>query len=299
MKLLMRTFAFLVFATPAIADPLARHYATEIVQHYVKTPDGELEFSEWRQSVPGGYILRFPFDVNNDGSAEVFLASSFNADKLVCEWTVYDGISGKKIGNSMTLRPDGFWWNPSTREILDYFRFGAEGGAAIFSRLGENGLITRNEPVALDEVETGLGSREAPRQGFQRIKPDVTISLLADVVANADLGWRKLILDEVGHNYGLPNGRLLLTEDAPRVEALRNFTPQVALDRLGEAHASPTRATLQHSAEQTSVPKNLSERKSALRAKNEIPGPSFLMGAITAVTALVIILIWLLLKKRK
>ena len=121
--------------------------------------------------------------------------------------------------------------------MLDYVRFGAEGGSANFSHFGKSGLTTRNEPAPLDEVIAGLGREDPPRQGFQRVKPDVSISFLADVVANGDLGWRPLILDDAGNNYSLPNGRLLLTEDAPLIEALRDFTPKAAFAAMQKLQA--------------------------------------------------------------
>lgn len=300
MKLLISLLSFLVFTTTAIADPLARQYAAEIVQQNVKVPHEELEFSEWQQSVSGGYILRFAFDVDGDGSAEQFLASSFNADKLVCEWTVYEGASGKLLNKGISLRPDGFWWNPATREMLDYSRFGAEGGAAIFSRFGENGLTTRNETVDLDEVNTGLGREEAPRQGFQWIRPDVTISLLADVVTNADKGWRPLILDEAGHNYGLPNGRLLLTEDVPRVEQLRSFTPKAALEALLKSNFqtdSPSNKQTTSSGSPTVKSSPTSENPTippASAKSHELPW-SIVMVILVAALGL----LWFLRKKRK
>ena len=109
MKLLTAPLAFLAISTSALADPLARQYAMEIVHQNVKIPETELEFSEWRQSVPGGYILRFAFDVDADGMPERFLASSFNADDLICDWMVYEGASGELMGQATSLRPDGFW----------------------------------------------------------------------------------------------------------------------------------------------------------------------------------------------
>ncbi len=303
MKSLMAPLACLAFTTVAIADPLARQYAAEIVRQSIKVPDAEMEFSEWQQSVSGGYILRFVFDVDGDGVAERFLASSFNADKLVCEWTVYAGASGKLLGKGTSLRPDGFWWNPATREMLDYVRFGAEGGSAIFSQFGKSGLTTRNEPAALDEVSTGLGRVEAPRPGFQRIKPDVTISLLADVVANADSGWRPLILDDAGHNYSLPNGRLLLTEDAPRVESLRNFTPKAAFAAL---HKSEPQSDQSSNKPPTTSSLPIVKPPSTAKAPEAKPSTSSeepTSSTPWSVVAVLIVaasgLLWLLLKGRK
>jgi hypothetical protein len=303
MKSLIAPLACLAFTTAVIADPLARQYAAEIVRQNVKVPDTELEFTEWQQSVPGGYVLRFAFDVDGDGSAERFLASSFNAEKLVCEWTVYAGASGKLLGKGTSLRPDGFWWNPTTHEMLDYVRFGAEGGSAIFSQFSTNGLTTRNESAALDEVSSGLGSKEAPRQGFQRIKPDVTISLLADVVADADSGWRPLILDDAGHNYSLPNGRLLLTEDAPRVESLRSFTPKAAFAALQKSEPQsekssnkpPTTGTLP--IVKPAPPPNASEAKPV--AASEAPTSSTPWSVIVVLIVAATGLLWLLVKKRR
>ena len=277
MKSSMAALVVLAFAFDTNADPLAHQYAAEIVRQSVKVPEADLEFSEWQQSVSGGYIMRFAFDVDGDGAAEQFFASSFNAEKLVCEWTVYDGSSGKLVGKGTSLRPDGFWWNPATREMLDYVRFGAEGGEAIFSQFGNGGFTTRNEPVALDEVSAGLGTQESPRQGFQRIKPQVTISLLADVVANPNSSWRPLVLDDTGENYKLPNGRLLLTEDVSRVEALRNFTPNAALailqkpDPQSEQHANRSSTTSSMPIVQSSAPEKAADNMRVTEPLREEP----------------------------
>jgi hypothetical protein len=302
MKSIMAPLACVAFTTAVIADPLARQYAAEIVRQNVKVPDTELEFTEWQQSVPGGYVLRFAFDADGDGSAERFLASSFNAEKLVCEWTVYAGASGKLLGKGTSLRPDGFWWNPTTHEMLDYVRFGAEGGSAIFSQFSTNGLTTRSEAAALDEVSSGLGSKEAPRQGFQRIKPDVTISLLADVVADADSGWRPLILDDAGHNYSLPNGRLLLTEDAPRVESLRSFTPKAAFAALQKSEPQSEKSSNKPPVTSTlpivrpAPPPNASAAKPV--AASEEPTSSTSWSIIVVLIVAALGLLWLVLKRR-
>lgn len=236
MKSIIAFVTFAVSGSLACADSLARQFAETIIRQNMQVPDDELDLSEWRQSVSGGYILRFAFDVDADGTMEQFFASSFNTEKLVCDWTVYVDESGKMLGKATALRPDGFWWNSTTHELLDYVRFGAAGGTAIISQMSKNGLTTRNEPVAYDELTSGLGAEEAPRLGFQRIRPEIKISLLADIVANADAVWRMLVLDEAGHNYSLPNGRLLLTDDATRVESLRKFTPKAAFAALQEAY---------------------------------------------------------------
>ena len=272
MKRLAIPFAFLAFTVATIAEPLAQKYAAEIVQQSINVADSDLEFSEWQQSVSGGYILRFDYDVDGDGAAEKFYASSFNADKLVCEWTAYAGSTGKLLGKGALLRPDGFWWNPSTSELMDYVRLGAEGGSAILTQCSKNGLKIRNEPVAFEEVSIGLERQKSPRQGFQMIKPKVFISLLADVVANPAVAWRPLILDDAGLNYSLPNGRLMLTEDAPRMEQLRKFTPTQALAILS---------------------------KSKALSPNVEPKSTTLRNVIFSVIAILLGLLWFVFKKRK
>ena len=303
MKSLMAPLVFLAFTTVANADPLARQFAAEIVRQSVKLPEVELEFSEWQQSVSGGYILRFAFDVDGDRTEEQFMASSFNADKLVCEWTVYAGASGEQLAKSVLLRPSGFWWNPASREILSYFRFGAEGGKAIFSQFSKIGLTTREEPAALNEVKTGLGREASPRQDFQRIKPDVMISLLADVVANVESGWRPLILDDTGHNYSLPNDRLLLTEDVPRVEALRNLTPSAALETLqksdSESEQLPNKLPATSSLQIVLPPTSKAPEAKPAPMPIDKPGSSTPWSMIVVLIVAAIGLLWFLLKKAK
>jgi hypothetical protein len=302
-KILMAAVFLSAPTSLVIADSLERQYATEVVHQSAKIPDAELEFSEWQQSVPGGYILQFAFDVDGDGAEERFFASSFNADKLVCEWTVYRGSSGKLLGKGTSLRPDGFWWNPATREMLDYVRFGAEGGSAIFSQFIKGGLTTRNEPAALDEISAGLSNEESPRQGFQRIKPQVTISLLADVVANADSRWRPLVLDEAGINYSLPNGRLLLAEDASRVDTLKNFTPNAALETLqksdSESDQLPNKLPATSSLPIVQPPTSKAPEAKPAPMPIEKPGPSTPWIIIVVLIVAAIGLLWLLLKNRK
>jgi hypothetical protein len=231
-------FAFLAFAafgSSACADSLARQFAETIVRQNAQVPDDELDLSEWRQSISGGYVMSFTFDVNADGREEQFFASSFNADKLVCDWTVYDGASGKALGIAKSLRPDGFWWSPSASEMLDYVGIGAEGGFAMFSRFDKNGVTTRTETAPLNEVALALEHGSPPKAGFQRLKPQVKICLLADIASIANPSWRPLVLDEQGSNYGLPNGRLLLTEDTARKTELSKFTPNDALLAIGKS----------------------------------------------------------------
>jgi hypothetical protein len=303
MKTLMTAIALMALVSAAIADPLAHQYAADIVRESIKIPEPDLEFSEWQQSVSGGYILRLDFDVDGDGAAERFFASSFNAENLVCEWTVFGGGSGKSLGNGASFRPDGFWWNPATREILDYVRYGAEGGLAIFTHFDKSGLTTRNEPATLDEVSAGLSIQKPPRKGFHRIKPDVTISLLADVVSNADSDWRQLILDDAGNNYSLPNGRLLLTEDMPRVDTLRNFTPDAAFAALQESETQS-----EQSSNKPPTAKNLPivdpppiqktpEARPSTSSEEPASSTQWLLIALLLVAA--IGMLWLLLKRRK
>jgi hypothetical protein len=303
MKSLMAPLVFLAFTTATNADPLARQFAAEIVRQSVKLPEAELEFSEWQQSVSGGYILRFEFDVDGDGAKEQFMASSFNAHKLVCEWTIHAGASGERLAKSVLLRPSGFWWNPASRETLSYFRFGAEGGKAILSQFSKIGLTTREVPAALDEVKTGLGREDSPRQDFQRIKPDVMVSLLADVIANPESGWRPLILDDAGHNYGLPNDRLLLTEDAPRVEALRNFTPSAALETLqksdSESAQLPNKLPATNSLQIVLPPTSKASEAKFAPIPIEKPDSSTPWIIIVVLIVAAIGLLWLLSKNRK
>lgn len=229
MKSVFALLAFAAFGSSACADSLARQFAETIVRQNARVPDDELDLSEWRQSISGGYVLSFTFDVDADGNEEQFFASSLNADKLVCDWTVYDGKSGKALGIAKSLRPDGFWWSRSSSEVLDYARFGAEGGAAVLSRFDKDGVTTRNEIAPPNEVALGLERGSPPRAGFQRLEPQVKICLLADISSIANPSWRPLVLDEQGSNYGLPNGRLLLTEDTTRKTELSKFTPNDAL----------------------------------------------------------------------
>lgn len=157
--------------------------------------------------------------------------------------------------------------------------------------------------MASDEVSTGLGREEAPRKGFQRIKPEVTISLLADVVVNAGSGWRPLILDDAGHNYSLPNGRLLLTEDASRVETLRNFTPKAASALLQKSGSQS-----EQSSNKQPVMKSLPavEPSSAPKARDSNPASSPSDESASATTwsfiAVLMVaapgLLWLLFKRR-
>jgi len=235
MKSVLAFLVFAAFGSPALADSLARQFAETIIRQNVKIPSDELGSSEWRQSISGGYIMSFALDVNADGKEEQFFTSSMNADKLICDWTVYDGHSSQKLGEAKSLRPDGFWWNSSSSEVLDYVKFGVEGGVAILSRFDKNGVTTHTESVPHEEVAIGLESGFPPRGGFQRFKPSVQICLLADIVSNENPTWRPLVLDEQGSNYGLPNGRLLLTEDAARKTTLSNFTPNdafLAIEKL-------------------------------------------------------------------
>lgn len=305
MKLSMAALAILAFASAANADPLARQYAAEILRQSAKVPEAELEFSEWQQSVSGGYILRFAFDVDGDGAAEQFLASSFNADRLICEWTVYGGASGKLLSKGISLRPDSFWWNPSTQAMLDYFPLGAEGGTAIFSRIENGKIVSRQQHARLEEVNVGLERREPPLPGFQRIKPSVTVCLLADVVSGDAASWRELIIEDGKGNYDLPNGRLLLTEDAPRVETLRSFTPTAALAALQksdpQSEQPPSKSPTTNSLPivQPPAPKKSPEAKPTVPAPSKEPTSSTPWSVIVVLIIAATGLLWLLVKNRK
>lgn len=303
MKIAFALFSLVGFSHLVFAESLANQYAKTIVSPHLQVREPDLDLSEWQQSISGGYILRFTFDADGDGMVDRFFASTMNSDKLNCEWTVYSGFNDSPFIKTINLRPFGFWWNPASRESLNYFRLGAEGGVAIFSKIEDGKIVSREEQVTLDEIKVGFEHKAAPREGFQSIKPDVTISLLADVVADADSGWRPLILDDAGNNYSLPNGRLLLTEDAPRVESLRSFTPKAAFAALQKSEPQsekssnkpPTTSTLPI-VKPSPMPKALETMPSTPR---EEPTSSTPWSVIAVLIVAAIGLLWLLVKKRK
>ncbi|MEI6655574.1 MAG: hypothetical protein WCP45_12465 [Verrucomicrobiota bacterium] len=300
MKSVFAFLAFAAFGSSACADSLARQFAETIIRQNIQIPDDELDLSEWRLSISGGYVLNFSFDVDADGRDEQFFTSSFNADKLICYWTVYDGASGKELGIASSLRAYGFWWSASTSEMLDYARFGAEGGAAVFSRFDKNGLTTRTETALLDEVSLGLESGTPPRAGFQRFKPEVKICLLADIVSIENPSWRPLILDDVDSNYKLLNDRLLLKEDAARKIELSNFTPHDALraiEKLRE-QKEPKPRNFQESDEPPSRGVLPMVKTDSKQTKPHESTPIALFWPWIAGTCLVMLAAWVMLKHR-
>lgn len=282
------------------ADILARKFAETIIRQNARMPDGELDSSEWRLSISGGYIICFSFDVNSDGIEEFFYSSSFNAEKLICDWSVYDSASGNPLGNANGLRPEGFWWNPSTSEMLDYVSIGAEGGYARVSHFDISGVTTRTEAASADEVSLGLEHGEPPRPGFRQFKPEAKICLLADIASNADPKWRPFALDANGDNYGLPNGRLLLSEDASRKVELNNFTPRdalLAIEKSKVARQPKPKASRESDTISNQIAQTKAKGESEPTAQRDSMPTTSVWSWITAI-CLVMFVAWVMFKKR-
>lgn len=251
MKKLIILISILTIISNVSGDTLAREFVENIIRQNIEILEPELELSEWEQSVSGGYILRFAFDIDGDSKDEQFIASSLNSDKLLCEWNLYEKSTNKLLGKEILLRPYGFWWNADTKEILEYVSYGADGGSAILSKFDNAILKTRSEQVSPEELGIGLEKDIPPRKGFVAIKPIIEICLLADIVSNQTVVWSPLTLDDSGNNYSLPNGRLLLKKDAHKVELLKKFTPAVAMQKLTNPDIQ-----LQNSKDETTINSN-------------------------------------------
>ena len=155
------------------------------------------------QQPGGGYLFRFDFDINSDGSYELFLAKSIQADESGVEWDVYS----KTTDSTYNLMPITVFMHP------DGFRFKKYGEKHVIQLLSRNGneyeLLEYYIDVdgVLKENKTDVTSsmsNYSPANGGnlaqvlslgEKVQPSIEKILFFVYKDNKDAQWNKYIQD--------------------------------------------------------------------------------------------------------
>lgn len=229
--LLSLLFAATLPLAATAADP-TEQFAKELVSR------ADAEY--WREisgdKPPGGYLIRFEFDINGDGREELFLASTLEGEEYEHAWTIYTPDTQQnfsRIASDVVLSPvRGFYFkvNGSQRELQTVLK-NPKFSLGVIDRyaVDANGSVTHTKqeltPEQIGQLDTdnwketfGIGNE---------VKPTVSKVLLAEFANNHAVQWRAYKTD------------LGVTEqnqdpaDASAIAANSGFTLQNAKQLLG------------------------------------------------------------------
>jgi hypothetical protein len=190
----------IISSSVAFADP-----TTEFVSKLVNSDSAKANWSgESNEKPNGGYLFRFSYDIDGDGTLELFASSSLDADKDACSWTIYKkrpGNSYDVLSTNLVLSPgEGFYLTSSNgiRQIKTTFVKPPDIAVIKTYSLGVDGKfgeITRRLSAA--EANTLINDDNA-EQIFQlgEIKePAIEKILLAEYLKVSAPQWRPYKLD--------------------------------------------------------------------------------------------------------
>ena len=161
---------------------------------------------------PGGYIFRFPLDVDGDGIDEWFLGSSLDSDRSDTAWRVFrreaDGV-WKETAAEIMLSPEGFYAQRDPQGLLQIATFAslpfdhAEVRRVIFNTA--LGYTTFTERISdLDLLPDNTADAHWPllaaryKLGIFQI-PRVEKILLAQWIRHPESQWRPYDHDAFAH----------------------------------------------------------------------------------------------------
>jgi hypothetical protein len=193
-KFLFVTLALLIGSSAAQAAPL-----TDFVSNLLNSTNARSNWNGDSEKEPnGGYLFSFDCDINGDGSPELFIGSSLDAEGNACSWTVYKKGSGETytaLGNVVLNPTEGFYLASfnSVPQIKMTFVKPPDFGVIITYSLGVDnkfGKVSRKLSAA--EANTLINDDRAEQifELGQNKKPAVRKVLLAEYLKVSAIQWR-------------------------------------------------------------------------------------------------------------
>jgi hypothetical protein len=185
----------LVSSAVALADPV-----TDFVAKLVNSSSVSSKWTGESDDEPnGGYLFRFAYDIDGDGTPEWFVSSSMEADKHACSWAVYKKGAGDTydiVGTNVILNPDeGFYLTsfnnipqiktifvkPPNFGVIKIYSFGADGKIGAITR--KLSAAEANQLINDDNAEQIFQLGEAKKPAIEKI-------LLAEYLKVPQAQWR-------------------------------------------------------------------------------------------------------------
>lgn len=252
----------------------------------------------WVAAGQGGYLMRMLMDVTGDGCPELFLATSLAQNGNAPQWTVFDVSSSRQMrpySEVVSLMEGALWVTKNGHSIelkCEWLPdFDSDEGVRNRS-LPEDEVKHRISVLTFDfpTIEQGSilvtdGESQKMKSAPGVTKPRLETMLLADYLANPEAKWQPIA--ELQANS---SSCFFRSEDAPRLERLRTFTPQAALERINELLGSTgavRKADRSISLDRQGSSENLGNFASPEIAESGFFSASKVLGFILAIAALV------------
>lgn len=296
----------LAFPTIATAQQVAAitDYLKPIVSKIAADPNAG--GWAWETNGNGGYLLRITMDVTGDGRPEIFVTSSLTAAKRIAEWVVFDvSDSGNMHAykQRVSLPADSIW--PNVEQNTPSLVY-----VAAPDRERERASEDKIYPVyrftfAFPEIKESL--TYVSEEDVSRIRPadpkdlpKLQAILLSDYLSTVDAKWSYVPEWKLDGN-----DCFFRVEDKDRASKNTDFTPQVALVRLGLAQSVPPKngAKANQPQPRPTVAPLVSQdpftAQEASTATSQEPTSSTPWTVATVLIVAAIGLLWLLIKVRK
>lgn len=190
----------------------------------------------WEAAGSGGYVLRFDLDVTGDGLPEMFLTSTLDMVKQSSVWKAYkaqpDGYApyAQVQKEGLSLYATEIWVEQIGNSLAfvswGHDRFGVDSFNWYLVRylFDDRGIVSTRALSTEEEINALRASGR-----LTRIEPTVYGVLLADLLSNQDVAWKRIDFKSQGPS---PNGYYIAAEDGEKIRSLTNFTPTVAMKEL-------------------------------------------------------------------
>ena len=222
------SFCFSGLSLSEIPDSIIRKEAEDLIKGQIG--DAYL----WPDARNGGYLLKFSADIDGDGVAEYFIASTMDSRHTSCIWGVY---AGDHLLGSVSLLLDGFI-GIQTKEGLNFpmWEDKKQRGFTLTNQVFKNGSFAtiRND---VDWEEFSQMKAEWDSEG-KKFTPKVQAILLTDYAAG-DRAWREITPEKCKTTK---SNHIYLAEDEERLSQVI-ISPEQALALLEKNHPENKRQT--------------------------------------------------------
>lgn len=273
---------------------------TSTIAEFVRPLVGNLENGPgdvWSGSGQGGYIFRFFFDVNEDGTDELFLMSSTfpNAWKIYMKGVEgnYNALDGE---NYLPIPATGFEYrsDAGSHEIVLASLDGAE---IVQTQYQFNGNAINIETERVD------ASKWEPRTE-SLVVPQIEKVFLPEYLNDPSTPWQPVDLTSK-ETLVTGSGYYSFPNDREMVERWKQFSPRAAIELLNkiERPENERPATSDHSPQQplpTFTPRATPQQSPStpIAAESQVPSSSFAIVPV-AILATVIVAVVVFLVRRK
>lgn len=184
----------------------------------------------WSTIGSGVYVFRFMFDIDKDGSDELFVTNSFNTFRTQATWNVYRLDSGSPVAIDGELECGLFHsYFDNSASVPTFFTIGDEANAIhehLF-RVKVNKLY-HEDLVISEERANDIYAKINSGQDYIAIKPKVEAILLAELLTDPNATWRRIDEKTVDPSDDF----VKIAGDEKLVAKYANFSPRDAYNLI-------------------------------------------------------------------